>query len=660
MSYPEKASAPRDPFFISGNSRPTRAIQLPRTAPARNPRLPLTRPENRNLPDDQHSDASTGGADRNRALLGTIICAISLALGLFALKGSPESKIGPYGLIQALSPWYYLAIGMLVLSFAWSLRTERYHTLLLGAHLTALVILVHGAPGIVESAPRFPSAWVHTGFTNYIAATGKTLPQLDARFSWPSFFAASAMLDKAAGVSTADVFLRWWPVALNLLYLPLIFRIAKEFLRSDIKAWIATGIFPLANWVGQDYYSPQSMAFLLYLTFFYILIGPLGAHDRPSWHLLWRPLNRKYSPEATSPQTPRDFPPTSGGQQNLRAPGFHLVILALLMAAMATSHQLTPIMATVTALVLVLAGRTRVRGMVVVFGLMTAAWVCYGAYTFWSGHMSAIIGGLGAVQSNVGTSVGARVTGSFAHQFVVDVRLLVSLAVWLLTILGALVWRPRNRDRAALAVCFLAPFGTLAAADYGGEAMLRVYLFSLPPAVCLIAVLICKLHWPYRQAALSAALILLLPFFLVARWGNEMFEMVRPNELTAEKVFYQIASPGSTLVTLIPELAPEFDDTNKFKLGTVALGVYNFGSADLSDLGSNDIAKIIQAVSSNPRDSYVIMTTGQAVYGWLNYGMPRTWGTTVEGMLSRSPHFKLRYSNPDAEIFQYIPGRGSK
>jgi hypothetical protein len=574
-----------------------------------------------------------------------------------ALKASPEGKIGPYGLIQALSPWYYLAIGMLVLSFAWSLRTERYHTLLLGAHLTALVILVHGAPGIVESAPRFPSAWDHTGFTNYIAATGKTLPQLDARFSWPSFFAASAMLDKVAGLSTADVFLRWWPVALNLLYLPLIYRIAKEFLRSDVKAWIAAGIFPLANWVGQDYYSPQSISFLLYLTFFYILIGPLGAHDRPFWHLLWRPLGRKYSSETTAPQTCRDLSPTSIGQQNVPAAGFHLGILALLMAAMATGHQLTPIMATATALVLVLVGRTRVRSMVVVFGLMTVAWVCYGAYAYWSGHMTELIGHVGSLQSNVGTTVVARVTGNSAHELVVDVRLLMSLVVWLLAILGALVWRSRNGDRAALVVCFLAAFGMLAAGDYGGEGTLRIYLFSLPPSVCLIAMLICKLHWPYRQAALGVVLILLLPLFLVSRWGNEMFEMVRPNELTAVKMFYRIAHPGSTV---IQQMAWEYDNINKSEFGSVALAEINFKSVDMRNPGPETMAEIIQAVQGNPRGGYVIMTTSQAVYGWLVYGMPRTWGTAMEGMLLRSPHFKLRYFNPDAEIFQYIPDRGSK
>lgn len=617
----------------------------------------MTRPEPWNLSDELRSDDSTEHIGRARASLGILSCALSLVVGLLALKASPEAKIGPYGLIQALSPWYYVAIGMLVLSFALILRTERYRSPLLGVHLVVLVILLHGAPGIVESAPRFPAAWDTTGFTNYVANTGKLLPDVDARWSWPSFFAASAMLDKIAGLGTADALLRWWPVGLNLLYLPLIFRIAKVFLHSDTEAWIAAAIFPAANWVGQDYYSPQSIGFLLYLTFFFILIGPLGANDSPVWDSFLRPRRWKYSSATDSRQSGRGLVSTSSDQKNLRAPGFYLGILILLMAAMATGHQLTPIMATVTALVLVLAGRTRIRWMIAVFGLMTVAWLSYAAIAWWSGHRSMLIGGVGAVQGNVSTSVAAKIQGSFPHEFVVDARVLNSLLVWLLAIIGALVWRPRTNDRAALVLCFLSSFVIMAAGDYGGEGMLRAYLFSLPASVCLITVVISKLRWTYKQVALGAVLLLLVPFFLVSRWGNELFEMTRPNELTAVRALYHFANPGSNLVVLVPAAtSTTFNDVNEFKSTSVELT--DLGPKGM--LGSQGVAAIIQAVSDNPKGGYLIITTSQDDFGWLDYGLPRTWGATLERMLSRSPHFKLRYSNPDAEIFQYIPGRRSK
>jgi hypothetical protein len=256
-----------------------------------------------------------------------------------------------------------------------------------------------------------------------------------------------------------------------------------------------------------------------------------------------------------------------------------------------------------------------------------------------------IVGGVGSVQSNVGGSVLARVHGSSAHQSIVDTRLVMSVFVWLLAVIGALAWRSRNANRTALVVCFIASFGMLAGGDYGGEGMLRVYLFSLPSSVCLIAALISKLRWPYRQAALGFALLLLVPFFVLSRWGNELFELVRPNEITAVKELYRIANPGSSLVSITPQLAWEFTDVDRFK----------YEPSNLNEFALESTPAVVKLVSGNPKGGYVIITTGQIVYGIQTYGLAPTWGVKIENLLSRSSYFKLRYANPNAKIFQYIP-----
>lgn len=596
-------------------------------------------------PAEQPSDARIWWPGRVRPALSAFLCLGLLAAGLWALKASPESRIGPYGLIQALSHWYYAIIVVLLLSLVWTLGAERYRTPLLSAHLIVLVILVHGAPAVIESEPRFATAWLHAGFTNYVAGTGKFLPQVDARFSWPSFFAGSALLDKAAGLSTAVSLIRWWPVALNLLYLPLIFRIANEFLRSDEKAWIATALFPLANWVGQDYYSPQSIAFLLYLTFIYILIGPLGVDGLPLWHSYWRLRGQSRILRTGRPWIHGAARPYRQNGERPPASGFYLGVSVLLMAAMATGHQLTPIVATGSALMLMLTGKTRVRWLVAVFGLMTAGWVCYGAATFWSGHIGLLVGGIGSVQSNVAQSVIARLQGSPAHQFVVDFRLFTSLIVWLLALAGAFVWRSGNAGRVALVGSFIVPFTMLAGGSYGGEAILRVYLFSLPFAICLIAALVSQLRGPYRQLAAVCVLVLLTPLFLVSRWGNELFELVRPNEVTAVQELYHIAAPGSTLIAMSPELPWRFTDVGEFR----------YQADNIAQFSLYSTPAVMRLVEGNPNGGYVIITTSQIVFGWQTYDFPPTWGQTIEKLLSGSPYFKLVYSNPDAEIFKYIP-----
>lgn len=657
MRHLERGNGTPEPFPSSRRNFPPRGMgtsqpSAPKERPQSNlqyssthPRFALTRPETRhNLVRERLLARSVRGEkieleQRNRFTIGISLCGIALLTGFVALKMSPQSKIGPYGLIDALSPLYYFAIILLLVSFAWNLRTTRYRSALLGAHLAILVFLIHGAPSIIEAGARFQTAYVHVGFVDYIANFGKTLPGYDARFNWPSFFEGMAMLQKVAGVDNAEIWIRWWPVALNLLYLPLIWSIANHFLRSQLKAWVATAIFPLANWEAQDYFSPQSISYLLYLTFIFILVVPLRAHDQPVWQYLFhrafkRPGNR-----------PMRGGTTRSDDTEPHSVGFYLGVLVLLATAMATGHQLTPMMAIVSTLILVAAGRTKARGMAVIVPLIVFGWICYGAITFWAGNINLFLGGLGSLGGNVNSGLANRTSGNAAHVLTGQIREFISVLIWGLAVAGAFAWRRDNEDRIIVVLLFFSAFSVIAGGNYGGEGILRIYLFSLPGAVCLIAALISRLpqFW-HSQVALSCVLILVIPLFLVARWGNELFEMVRPAELTATDTLYKIAPPGSNLISLNSFITWRYMDITSV----------NYKSVNLTNLSPQTLTQITAISAENPNRSYVIMTTGQDEYGWLVYGMPQNWGTMVESLLAHSPHYKLRYENADAEIFQYI------
>jgi hypothetical protein len=282
--------------------------------------------------------------------------------------------------------------------------------------------------------------------------------------------------------------------------------------------------------------------------------------------------------------------------------------------------------------------------------LITIGWICYGAVSFWSGHIGIMISGLGDVGGNVASGVTQRVAGNVYHESVVHSRLALAALVWGLALLGALVWRPKNGDRAVVLLLFLVAFGTIAAGNYGGEGVLRVYLFSLPGAVFLIAALIFKLpqFW-HGQVALVCTLFLLTPLFLVARWGNELYEMARPGELAAADELYRIAEPGSTIATLDPFTSWQYYNAAKDITG------FPSRSVPLTTLGPQALSQITAVVDDNPRGGYIIITAGQEEYGWLAGGMPKNWGTTIEKMLVQSRDYTRKYSNPDAEIFQYTP-----
>ncbi|HEV2373511.1 MAG TPA: hypothetical protein VGS19_15220 [Streptosporangiaceae bacterium] len=556
---------------------------------------------------------------------------LALAVGLYSLTTARVAAIGVYGLIQALPPGYFAALAGLGVAIVVSWRSEKPQYGQFALAVVALVILLQGAPSLIEAEPRFPPAWLHAGFTDYVAATGRVLPQVDARFSWPSFFTGMAMLARAGGLPNVIVLLKWWPAFINLLYLPPLFMLATRVLHDRRSAMLATGLFPLANWVGQDYYSPQSTAYFLYLVLLCIVLGPLRG-SRPTLLPRWA-LPARWRKEA--PPEPAPLP--------VAYTVTLLAILAVLCAAMDTGHQLTPFFALAIVTALAVLGRTRLAAWPVLMFLMAVGWVCYAASAYWSGHFTQLFGSLGSLGVNASNSL--RLHGSPAHFRVDDVRLLIVGAIWLLAVVGFFCARRPPADRWAAAVLMVSPVVIVGGQSYGGEAGLRAFLFSLPGALCLVAVALSALARHLKAAATGLVISLLIPSFLVARWGNELSEMVQPPEIAGALALYRIAPPGSILMAITPQVFWQFT--------VPSVGGYKYRPNNLDEFHYGHVDEIAENLEG-PNGGYVIITASQLEYAQAAYDLPTSWGTGVERDLSRSHLFRLVYRNPDTVIYKYV------
>ena len=568
-----------------------------------------------------------------------------LLIGVISLRGTDPSKIGSYGLIQALPLGYYAGLGVVFLAFPLVWCARRPSRLEFPVVITAQVVLLHGATAIVEPLPRFASAWLIAGFTDFVGAHGRALPLIDARFGWPSMFSGVAILAHAGGLSSATLLLKWWPVALDLACIPPLYLLAKGVLADSRRALLVAWLFPLANWVGQDYFSPQSIAFLLYLVLLCVVLGPLG--DRAP--LLWRVPRAEETDASVRHQDER----------SLRQVAVLLTTLLVLVIAIATGHQLTPIFAVVTVLALSLSGRTSLRVSVFLIGTITMAWLCYGAFTFWAGHTAKVFGGLGRLDQNVASNVTSRLIGSHAHRVVTKVRLLSAASIWGLGALGLVVSRRIKADRLSAAVMMFAPFSILFLQSYGGEGGLRIFLISLPGTLCLVALLLTAFRGRpdgadptstagFRPGAIHGAsafilTVLLVPLFLVSRWGNEAYEQTLPNELATVQALYRLAPPGATLLAMDQHLPWRF----------TAVDQYDYRFTSFNDFVTSDMNGIVRHFKSNPHGGFIVITTGQVEYGIQAYGLPPNWAQKSETALTNSGLFKLVYSNPDGRIYQY-------
>ena len=540
------------------------------------------------------------------------LCAFGLLMWLWAVSIADPSHMGNFGLSTVLGWQYGVAVVAVASSITWELAQRRPRPL--PCVLALLIVLFATAPAI-EPIARFPTAWVHAGFITYIQSHGSILPSYDARFSWPGFFSLSAVLDVITGQHDPVVFLKWAPVVFELLYFaPL--RVIAKATTSDVRAgWIGTVLFYAVNWIDQDYFSPQAFNMLLFLTILACVLSywsPRRTEPRVGrWSLRgWR----------------RGLGQVDGTLGASRQIGLELV-LVVLCAACVASHQFTPYALVVALSACVACRRLPGLELPLLVGVMAVAWLSFATVSFWSGHLSLLFKGTGDLTASLHQNVGQRVVGAPAHRQVIELRLFVTMLLGALGVLAA--WRRRGQGR-ALELLALTPFVLLAGGSYGGEALLRCFLFSLPFASLLAAhALVPLLASPERSplrrragaAGLTVAFVVFALLLTVVRGGNDAFESFDNNARAAVLLVYASAVPGARLAATTPS-------TDQLPWRDEGLGTWRY-----TDSTTSSSAAMVARSLLHQRADWVVLTRNEERWGELVAGLKPGWQGHVEAEL---------------------------
>ncbi|MEU6303570.1 lipopolysaccharide biosynthesis protein [Streptomyces chartreusis] len=575
-------------------------------------------------------------------ILGCLLIAALLLYWVPALRlgESDLDGMGGLGLISVLPPPTLLGAALLAVTFASLLWLGREHRALLLITLLATVVSLHALPALIETEPRFATAWQHLGFLDYIDRTGSAVPDLDARWSWPGFFAVAAFAAKACGVSDPTELIRWWPLAMQLLYLVPMFLLVRHMRASWRAKWTGIWVFVLSGWVGQDYFSPQGFTYLLYLVFAAVLLV---------WFRAPRVIWTKRRPGEL------EVEPTDRRQRAVL-----LMVVIGLFAASVPAHQLTPFVMLGVLTALVLVGRSELRGLPILFGVMVTVWIGFLAEPYWSGHFDELFGGVGGVGSNVSSSVSGRIEGgSSTHKLVLYVRVLLAGGVMAFACWGW--WRRRfhhYRERSLLVLTFV-PFLGFGMQSYGGEMALRVFMFALPGAALLTGLaffprtgVTAKERDKDRVslaplAALMAGLVL-MGGFLVARWGNEPFERVKPGEVAAMEYVYAHDDPSLRLLWLSSD--PVNDVTPAMPWGSRDMEKVSYLPTQ-APVDPVLVSGLVKALKDAGPNSYLMINRGQVTYLRLDVGYSASWETRLLLNLDKRQELKRVFANSDVTMY---------
>jgi hypothetical protein len=206
----------------------------------------------------------------------------------------------------------------------------------------------------------------------------------------------------------------------------------------------------------------------------------------------------------------------------------------------------------------------------------------------------------------------------------------------------------------------IAPVPLFALQGYGGELVLRLYLFSLPFVTILVAGILygrppywfvssLNLQSPPSVLVTVIAVVFAVGIaftFLVVRYGNERTDLMTSSEVAAVQELYRIAPEGSLLVAASNNLPWKFEKVEQYDYVPVVDEVL------IGDVNA------IASIMSDPKyaHSYLILTRSQGTYAEVFTGLPPgAWDKFVTDATT-SPAFKVIFKNADSEILVLANG----
>ncbi len=465
------------------------------------------------------------------SLVLTLVAAACVGIGL----ADASLTLSAYGLIPSFHPVFFVGLALLPLasSLLWFSRGRIDRIVLV--QLLLLLVALWLSPYLLESTARFRSSYKNFGPVDWLLVTGGYDPNQVIYHNWPLFPTFMAGVVKTTGVSPATL-LALFPFLIQIAYLGAFAAILRRYREAGNYWWAGVWFFYIFNWTGQDYFSPQALAFLFYLSLMAVFV-----------HVS---MNR---------------------QGQFGAPLMVLTLLiygATVLTHVLTAGLLLPVIAALT-----FGGQLKQRSLLLTAVVMFAAWQVYGAFSFFEFSSTRIEDSLFDFQSFFSGNVGSRLQGSSAHLLVGRLRMLMTLVAFGLGGICILmrITDPRRSQPAALlrrglnssfgaieqvktaggitlnvsqsikfVILWLVGLAVIAPAYvYGGEMLIRILLFSLPAIALLMAD---SMSARKPAAIIVVVLALAAPVHMVTHYGNEIYDYVSPGEVAGfEFVSTQLA-----------------------------------------------------------------------------------------------------------------------
>lgn len=575
-----------------------------------------------------------------------LLIAGALTLWILSLGHIDGLAIGDYGLLASV-PWmFFAAFALCATGFAFEIvRGARRHWAMIG-YLIIVLLMLHATVPVILHEPEYAWTYKHVAVIEYLQANGAVHDRAEIYQQWPTFFATVAGMASTAGASPLRLS-AWAPLFFDTANCLPLFAIVRTLANDRRMPYLVVFLFSCANWATQDYLSPQAFAFLLSLGGILMLLRWVrrvpGAAERIRPRFVRSIWSRV---AADAPKLP---------YISARTTQFALASLYLVYATLCSAHQLTPYMFALDAMAMLAFGMlSSWRLIPILLGIAIM-------YVIPRRHFVDTYGALGSFNIFKNASGNADGWATAGQIFSAEVVRGLSLAMWGTAVLAVFIHRRRLGQVAVPAVLAFAPFGLLMAQSYGGEAIYRVFLFSIPWASYLAAILFLKIK-RLPQVALGiagAALLTAIPLASIQGMHGQLeVNHFSTAEVRASQYIYNQAPSGSTIVLAAANfpgpLGPRYDEF--VPDGDTFADLVGGAKLLNSSMGPNVLPIINSYVlSQHGTRSFLVISDAMRRYAHYFGRLPDGALDNLEATLSSSPNWTLYYHNSDTSIYEYVP-----
>jgi hypothetical protein len=523
---------------------------------------------------DHESEAPIGtprhALPTTRLWLPWLLFGLAAVLFGYGERTIPDAVPSQFGLLAVASPAYGISILLVAIGFAVAVRQANMKAAIVAI---ALMIVVQRLPrSIATDLPMYAWTYKHLGVVDYIQHAHTLARDVDVYNGWPGMFALTAWFSDLTGIPPMSI-AHWFTPVFHVAFAVLVYGVARAWRFEPITAVTATFLVSTLNWVEQDYFSPQAMT-MLFVAGILIVVGL--SRDRPVGTLL----------------------------------------LIAMFAAATVTHQLTPYWVLLLIGLLVVSRKMKPWWIVFPLGAMLIAFLVYNwdsasQYTLFSSNV------LKNTESNVPTVgvLGQRLTSAGIRA--------MSVGIWATTAVLLLVrWR-RKQEFWVLGLLALSPMMILGGQSYGGEAVFRVFLYSLIGCCLVLATpAVSMLQGSLKRYVGGLTALLIATALSVQGYTGSWYANVMPRVQvqTAKTVLAQAELPS--YLTAVAPVWPErstwrYVDYARFNKRFDGLMINAANLAGRHFDNQQDYEEFVRALGSRPDAStYLIITDQMRVYSW--------------------------------------------